>query len=421
MKKSALIIAIISLMTVACTTQKLATSSGTDDVYGSSGRGTQTVSKTTKPQSTGEQVITSPDNSKSQKPVSSSFADDYNDYSYAGRINRFNSKDTTKGYFDDTYSSNSAVSNSGDASPNVSLYLGVGAGYSGFGYSYSPWGFNYGWDYPYSPWSWSFGWGYPYYGYNSWYNPCCYSCGYGYGYGYNDWYGGSYNKYNSVYYGRRTSLSRTDGGRGRVTPGGSAIPSGTAAQTRATRVAPGTRNTGASSSAIAPANQQRYRYSKPSTTRETVNQRNTGNTRVQSSNQSPRQQPAPRYSRPEVTTQAQRTGAAQSYSSPAYRQPKSSQEYLAPRTQAAAAGRNSGQNNGARVGNDNSRQYASPATRTYSQPTRSGPAGNSGSTFSAPSRSGSSGSNSAPARSGGNSDSRSSGSGSGSGSGGRHR
>ncbi len=416
MKKSALIIAIISLITVACTTQKLATSGSNDDVYGSSARGSQTVSKTTKPQATGEQVITSPDNAKAQKPASSSFADDYNDYSYAGRINRFNSKDTTKGYFDETYTSNSAASNSMGASPNVSLYLGVGAGYPGFGYPYySPWGIDYSWGYPYSPWGWSFGWGYPYYAYNSWYNPYCYGCGYGYGYGYNDWYSGSYNNYSSIYHGRRTSLYRTDGGPGRVTPAGTRT-AGTAAQTRDTRVVPSPRITGTSSSVRVPATQQRYRYSKPATTREAVNPRNSGNTRVQSSNQSPRQQPAPRYSRPEVTTQAQRSGAVQSYSSPAYRQPKSSQEYLAPRTQAAAAGRGSVQNSGNRVGYDNSRQYSSPATRTFSQPGRSAPAGNSGhsgSTYSAPSRSGS---NSAPARSGGNSDGRSSGSGSG-----RHR
>jgi len=124
MKKSVLLIAIISLAAVACSTQKRVTSAAGDDVYGSPKRSEQSVAGTAKPQTSGAQVITSPDNATVQKSNSSSFADDYNDYSYSSRINRFSSKDTTKGYFDDAYSEGSSYTNTGDNSPDVNVYLG---------------------------------------------------------------------------------------------------------------------------------------------------------------------------------------------------------------------------------------------------------------------------------------------------------
>ena len=144
MKKSAYFIAIISLATVACTSQKMATTAVNDDVYSSSRRHEQPVAKTTQPPVSGAQVVTSPDNAKPQKPASSSFADDYNDYSYAGRINRFNSKDTTKGYFDDSYSGTSSTGGGND--PNVNISFGFGTGFGGYGSSMY---FGSGWGYPY--------------------------------------------------------------------------------------------------------------------------------------------------------------------------------------------------------------------------------------------------------------------------------
>ena len=101
MKKSAWIIAIITLPISACSTQKQATSYVNDDVYNSS---RQEPSPTTPNSSLnqGAQVVTSPDNTKAQKTGSSTFEDDYNDYSYSSRINRFNNKDTTIGYFNDS-------------------------------------------------------------------------------------------------------------------------------------------------------------------------------------------------------------------------------------------------------------------------------------------------------------------------------
>ena len=98
MKTSIVIIAMISLVTFACSTQKKVTATANDDVYDSPNRAGQPTAKTTTPQTTGAQIVTSPDQAKVQKSNSSSFADDYNDYSYAGRIDRFNNKDILHSY-----------------------------------------------------------------------------------------------------------------------------------------------------------------------------------------------------------------------------------------------------------------------------------------------------------------------------------
>ena len=153
MKTTAFVIAIISLSVSACTTQKQATSSAGDDVYNSSPGYVQPVTGTAKPSTSGTQVITTPDVKAVKKPGSSTFADDYNDYSYSSRINRFNSKDTTKGYFDDGYTG-TTNSSTGSNEPNVNVYLGVGSGYGGF-YN-SPFWYGTGWGYPYSNWGWDY-------------------------------------------------------------------------------------------------------------------------------------------------------------------------------------------------------------------------------------------------------------------------
>ncbi len=423
MKKSAFFIAIISLATVACTSQKMATTAVNDDVYSSSRRHEQPVAKTTQPTVSGAQVVTSPDNAKPQKPASSSFADDYNDYSYAGRINRFNSKDTTKGYFDDSYSGTSSTGGGND--PNVNISFGFGTGFggygssmyfgSGWGYPYYSMGFGYGWGYPY----YGMGWGYPYYGYSPWYNP------YWYGYGYNDPYYGypPYYASSSIYYGRRTSLSRTDGGIHNLRTA-SPVAGGSVNQndrSRSTTV--NTRNTGQQVTKV-PATQETYRYSRPGNS-QVVYQRNNGKVQNQAQvqrqgqGQVPHPQPAPRYTRPENATQVQRSGSAQSYSSPVYRQPKTSQEYLAPRTQSTNAARSGSQVSGSRVSSGAGyRQSGTPSQgRSYSAPSGSSGSpsqGRSGSTYSTPARSGGSNNSSSPARSGGSS-------GGSSGSGGGHR
>jgi hypothetical protein len=239
MKKSAWIIAIIALTISACTSQKHATSYVDDDVYNSSAQPAQTVTTPSPSANQGAQVVTSPDKASAQKPVSSTFEDDYNDYSYSNRINRFSNKDTTIGYFNDPNAGSASVGNQGANDANVNIYLGYSSGYDSFyGPSYS---FGMGWGYPYSNWGWDYGWGYPYYGgyygwgfpyyyggyspwYDPWYNPCCYC------YGYNDWYA----PYNSTdyYYGSRKSLYRTDGGAAAPNERSAANYAGNASNTR---------------------------------------------------------------------------------------------------------------------------------------------------------------------------------------------
>ena len=389
MKKSAWIIAIISLLAVACTTQKQVTSAMNDDVYYSSGKSSQPVASAVKPQANGAQVVSTPDNAKVQKSNSSSFADDYNDYSYSGRINRFNSKDTTKGYFDDTYTNGSTSSNSGNG--NVSLYLGLGAGYggfySGFGYPYSTWGMDYGWGYPYYGMGMGYGWGFPYYGwYSPWYNPCYYC------YGYNDGYYGGYPIYASNnYYGSRRSNYRTDGGSKAPNSRTASNPANANA-TPSGRVTSGNARTAATPSRnIVPASQENYRYTRPAGSRQTATQNTTGRNQVQTRNQAPQPQTPPRYTRPENTVQTQRSGSVQNYTSPVYRQPKSSQEYIAPRGQSTRPSYNNNSNSSGRnytPSQGNERRYTSPSYNNSNSNSQYSPPSNSGNrSYSTPSRS----------------------------------
>ncbi len=102
--------------------------------------------------------------------------EDYYDYEYAARINRFYNPYGSLGYYQPAYSK--------VYSPGLSFRMGYGWGFPS---SYFSVGFNYGWSSP------SY--------YDSWYNPYYgYCCGWGYGYGCG-YYGGSYwAGYNSGYY-----------------------------------------------------------------------------------------------------------------------------------------------------------------------------------------------------------------------------
>jgi len=441
MKKSAWFFALISICIGACTTQKQATSYANDEVYSTPVSPGLSQEVTSQPNVKGTQVITAPDNASVSKPGSSTFADDYNDYSYSSRIQKFNSTDTTKGYFDDSYNSSTGQSGGTGNDPNVNVYLGFGAGFGGYygssfgfgiGYPYSSWGWDYGWWNPYATW----GWGYPYYGYNPWYNPCCYC------YGYNDWYYGGYPPYyaTNTYYGSRQTLYRSDIGNNNLNArstndfnNSNLSPNNrnpiSPAYTRSDKsvsgkVQPAARTT--------PAAQEKYRYARSDNQRPAPNQRT--NQKIQHSSQVERTQPSPKYVRPENAAAVQRSGSAQSYSSPVYRQPKTSQEYLAPRTQTSGNSQISGSgtraagNVGSRTidnrqispsTNFNRSETGSGRTRTsgYSEPARSNNSvtspvrsGNSGS-YSAPRRSDGSGSYSAPSRSGGSSTSPSTGGG----------
>ncbi len=144
--------------------------------------------------------------------------DEYYDYDYAARINRFHNSCGDFGYYDPVYT-NSASSCCG---PNISFNMGVGYGW-GYPYSSFSLGFGYGYPYYYSPWydPWYSPWYYdpwypaPYYGYGGYwagYNAGYYN-GYWNGYyaggGYYPGYypGGDYGYYPGDYYGPRTSRS----------------------------------------------------------------------------------------------------------------------------------------------------------------------------------------------------------------------
>ncbi len=425
MKNSIWIIAIIALTISACTSQKQATSYVNDDVYNSTSQPQKVQFASTPSTSQGTQVIIAPDRSKVQKPASSTFENDYNDYSYSSRIDRFNTQDTTVGYFDEAYSGSTSDVIQSSNDPNVSIYLG-----SGYGGYYNPsFSFGYGWGYPYSSWGWDYGWGwgYPYYygGYGPWYgsyyNPWYYSCCYCYGY--NEYYPPYYASNN--YYGPRTSLHRSDGGayssnsRAASTSNNSAFKrieqrNGTTSYSRSssqstTRNATPSGQTVRSTGRTTPVNQEKYRYTRPANDRQAGAQRTTTQKTTRTQAQARTQQPTPRYIKPENVNPAQRSGSAQSYSSPVYRQPKSSKEYLAPRSQNQGSARSTNQNTAVRSGSGTTNNgYRQPSTqgnsnRTYSAPTRSGSSGSasprSNTNYSAPTRSGNA-TPSQPARSG---------------------
>jgi hypothetical protein len=166
-----------------------------------------------------------------------------------------------------------------------------------------------------------------------------------------------------------------------------------------------------------PPDKQHYNYVRSTVQGNTrvIKNNQVNNTRSTSSNVQ-RQSPTPKYVRPGTQQQTNRTNA-QAYSSPAYRQPKSSQEYTNPRTQ---QGRPTGvsQNTTRTVNNNNAgssvRRYSTPyntggnariysnpsgGSRSYSTPSRSySSPSRSGGSYSSPSHSSSS-----PSRSGGSS------------------
>jgi hypothetical protein len=440
MKKTTWFLALIGLIFSSCTTQKQATTYATDDVYGTPVPAVSAQVSGTQPTEKGTQVITSPDKTSVSKPGSSTFEDDYNDYSYSNRIQKFNSSDTTKGYFDDSNSS-SAQSGGSGSEPNVNVYLGFGAGYGGYygssfgfsyGYPYSSWGWDYGWGYPYYGWGYPYyGWGYPYYGYNPWYNPCCYCYGY---------YDGYYNEYppyaaSGTYYGPRETLYRSDNGNSTLNTrnaqpmNNNSLAPNDRSQSTAPLYTRSDKSTNSNVGSVQPSqrstpvSQEKYRYTRTESQRQAPNQRTTQKTQVQ--NNAVRSQPSPKYIRPENAEAIQRSGSTQSYSSPVYRQPKTSQEYLAPRLQTQGSSRSGSSESKTSVRSTTSgaanQLFSSPSTEAirsgnstgkarssgYSEPARSNNnvsspsrTGNSG-TYSAPARSSGSGNYSAPTRSGG--------------------
>ena len=439
MKKSIIFSVLIVAFLFSCKSQQKATGYTYDDVYSNRDDHAKITSK---PKIQNEDLsashsVVSADSSSKLSSASATSTVDYSNNSYSARIKRFNDKNPGLNYNSEYYNGSSdSTSSSGGSSPNVNLYFGNSWGslwdpsFSfGFGYGWGDFGFGY----PYS-WYYPYYWDYPYYyyPYSYWYCDYPYWGGHGHGHHYWDWNDGNHR---DRYYGQRRTLTSPDGEKNSRT---TAINNNSRVeQLKDTRTPnPGYVNrsgdqtrSGRTDINRVPPDKQRYNYSRSN---------NQENTRVIRSNQDnktrsdrnyvQRQAPTPRYSRPGNQQQVNRSDA-QNYSSPAYRQPKSSQEYINPRTQQGRPTGVSGNSN--RNGNynnqtSNGRRYSSPSntggnsrvfsnpsgngriystpSRSYSSPGNSGSSRSSGSGYSAPSRS-----SSAPAHSGGSSGSSSGG------------
>ncbi|MDP4281322.1 MAG: hypothetical protein Q8867_04155 [Bacteroidota bacterium] len=421
--KKLFLIGIVALSLLAgCKTPQSATTNN-DDVYYSRPKHVHAVREIAKDQDlSAPQTLASSDTGKLAASSSSTSSSGwYDDYDYSSRIKRFKHpvKDAT--YYDETYTNpgnyDSTSQSASQSSPDVNIYInGSYWPYWGSGFSWGVgfgWGDNwdFGWGYPwYSPyfsWNYPYGWYSPYY---SWGYPYDYWSGYYNGYwngywdGMYDWHHG-FSPYYS-YYGPRRSFTPGNGGpdnhnRNLRAPGETTSPA-TANQ----RVAPSySRPTGSGAtrstvnSGVSPKvspDQERYQYSRPAQ-RQGANYQRSGNNYAQRQSQ----KTAPRYVRPEVNAQPSRTVETQKYSSPSYRQPKSSQEYLTPRSQSNVRTQpsNTNQRKNYSIPSNNNRNYSNPGnSRTYGQPSRNNPSP----TYSVPSRSGNSG-YSSPSRSGGSS------------------
>ena len=462
MKTKIFFIIVLAISLAGCKTQQKASLSANDDVYLSKNQQSKQITQNpsqTENLSVPRDVIS--DSSSSTKPGSSTFSEDYNDYSYAARINRFNHPVKESGYYDEIYSQTDKYDTviSSSSSPDVNIYMG--GGYDPFWGSSVSFGFGFGWGYPY------YGWGYPYYGYYypyyDWYYPWgypyyyypgSYYCGYydGYYNGYWDgYYGYPYDPYPyKSYYGRRDMTTaggynsneinrspqeqnnqdmtlRNDRTQSNVrnereasqppayersTNTSNSYAANSGRESRST-----VNNTNALPSERSGANnaslqKEQYRYTRSSNQQTVTYQRNTNQ-----SNQTAR--PAPRYSRPQSSTVQPRAGNSQNYSSPAYRQPKSSQEYINPRPQSSRSYTNPQENSSRNSYSspsgreqrysspsnnvNNSRKYSAPSNsqnRSYSTPSKSysSPSRSSSPSYSSPSRS-TSPSYSAPSRS----------------------
>lgn len=463
MKKSIILIAFIFLAFTGCKTQQQASTSANDDVYANpkySAKHGQTVQKDV--DLSAPQQVATPDSSSTAK--SGSWYNDYNDYSKSTQPQETNNQSgSSSGTNNTTYVDPNVYDNTYSSNPDVNVYIGssydpffwgstvsIGCGFD--------WGWNsFYWGFPYSSWY------YPYYGYYPYfgYYPNYYGGWGGYWDGFHDsyWYGHHENpfhnnSYSSYYYGQRRMLSSGGDGSRQInprrilptTPAAIGVnqrtlinPQGTRINEPTTRPGSETRRNLDASGAVRgqantggrfqndpggkpepqriPADRQHYRFDRTRGTQSYIDNRNEKPTPgVRPNNQN--SNPAPRNNRTGDQSSSTRVLETQNYSSPAYRQPKYSQEYSNPRSQGNGgiarestppARGTSGVDNRSQTRrfsdpSQNSRRYSSPSNsmnnqRSYSPPTRS----NSSSGFSSPTRSYSSPNTNSGTRSGGGS------------------
>jgi hypothetical protein len=413
MKKLIIFSAVVATLLTGCKTQQQTSGYNYDDVYSTKSEKTRAAAKP-KIQNedlTGSQQTSITDTSSSH--LAPAATEDYSSNSYEARIKRFNSTTSGLDYNSGYYTGSSDSIMSGGSSPNVNLYIGsswgspfYGSSFSfgyGYGYGWDDWGFGFGYPYgyyPYYSWYYPYYWGYPY----SYYPYCC-GCYYDYPY-----WGNSYGNYgnNGYYYGQRRSLSSTDGSRNTRTRSTAVSPvAGQDRNTRTTDPGVSSRTTDQTRSGRTtdinrvPPDKQRYTYTRTPNQQNTRVVRNNPGTRTHTDRSYvQRQEPAPKYVRPGAQQQGKRTDA-QTYSSPAYRQPKSSQEYINPRSQQgrpSGVTDNSGKTRTYSNPSSSGKRYASPPSSGGNSRSYSNPSGGSHN-YSAPSRSSSSPSYSSPSRS----------------------
>ncbi|MGA3012677.1 MAG: hypothetical protein ABSD71_01450 [Bacteroidales bacterium] len=398
MKKLMIFSLLIVTIFSGCKTQQKATGYTYDDVYSNQSNSSKDASKSkikSNDLAASTQVVVADSSAKKAKVASSV---DYSSNSYATKIKMSNGNNAGQNY---TTSSDSTTS-SGGSSPNVNLYLGDSWGspfwspYYSFGLGFG-WGdFGFGWGYPYYYSPYSFYWDYPYWGYSNW--------------GYPYWGGGWHHHHywdwnNGNFYGQRTFASPNVGRNQRTASNFNATALSPAKNTRTINprnVSNSVDQTRSGRSVITPVppDKQRYSYSR-NTAQDNARIRttqinNSGSTRTYVQ----RREPTPRYSRPVAQEQMTRSNT-QAYSSPAYRQPKSSQEYINPRPQQSrttTANENSNRNTSYSNQGAYSRRYSSPSNNGGNSRVYSNPAGNSR-FYSTPSRSYSSPMHSSPSRS----------------------
>jgi uncharacterized membrane protein YgcG len=420
MKTVALILTCITVILVGCKSHQKMTSINNDDVYYNPSNQNQLYSQESKysrQQSStpiSPQFITSPDSTASLATPSVKSDETYSENDYTARIKRFHNSNEGNGYFDDPYLYN-------ETDPNVSVSVGSAWGpycapsFSvGWNWGCSSWGWN--WGYPYWWWYWD----YPYY----WYYPYSYWGYGGYWYGYWDgywrgYYDGYYGyPYYPPYWEYPYSNYSFYGSRRLLTTTGNNAPERNQRELNTTLTTTGKRESPPIASSRISQDQQQCRYQRQVNDHSQISQRSSINYTQE------KQQPSPRYSKPNLGSSVQRTSQNQNYAPPTYRQAKSSQEYINPRSQnPVSSGQVNKRSNESKTiaptnnnktkyiqpSNENRpRQYTTPqrSNSSYSAPSRStqrySPQRSSSNTYSAPSRS-SGGTYSTPSRSGGGS------------------
>lgn len=293
--------------------------------------------------------------------------DNYYDYAYSARINRFHSPFHHYGYYDDYYTNAYYYSNLYD-DWGTSIYFGynwltpyIGLHYGGLGFGYGfGWGYPYyGYGFGYPGYGYGYGWGYPYYG--DYWGGYCSNSWYGTGWYYNSQDGNTHNgprdsggrgsnhrddhigakSSEPIAFGDRyeraiaqpgNSVPRLNNNTDRIRPAATTPNTPGVNNRRTATVAP-------SGKVVTPINKN-DRFTKPGGTKAPVGKNQAPAVRTQPQKQNPAVRPQPQRQAPGnqnqriyIAPNQQRYAKPKTYNSPNYTKPKSSQEYVSPKTE----------------------------------------------------------------------------------------